>query len=272
MGKVSIVVFDHLSYQSYLCAVIRSLPKRGHGFRIQMAKCMRCEPGYVTRVLKGRSHFSVEQAESLGDLLNLSTEELSFFLLLVEYARSGTKRLQNFKKKQIDEIIEKRLDLRNRIPAELPFDLERQTRYFSHWHYTAVHVLVSVPEFQTKEKILGRLKIPPKRLGEVLEFLLQSGMIVSEAGRYKVGQTRIHLPPDSVLVARNHALWRYRALSVIDDSPDSGIHYSGVMTMSEKDALRIREIHIRAIEEMNAIVKDSKDETMVAFTLDLFSI
>jgi uncharacterized protein (TIGR02147 family) len=270
--NITISLFEFSDYQAYLSALIASLPKHGHGFRIKIAECMRCEPGYVSHILKGRGHFSVEQAEALSGLLNHTPDEFTYFILMVELARAGTKRLKEHKLKQMNAIVQKRLELKSKIPAELPFGLESQTTYFSHWHYTAVHVLVSIPEFRTKESLLSRLRISAKRLGEVLDFLLQTGLIISDATGYRVGNTRVHLPRESPLVARNHAIWRYQAMNAIDENSDRDFHYTGVMTMSEKDALKVREIYFRAIEEMNSIVKDSKDETALAIALDFFHI
>jgi uncharacterized protein (TIGR02147 family) len=270
--NVTISLFDFTDYQSYLAAFIDSLPKHGHGFRVKIAECMRCEPGYVSHVLKGRGHFSIEQAEALSGLLNHTPDEFTYFILMVEFARAGTKRLKEHKLKQMNTIVQKRLELKNKIATELPFGVASQATYFSHWHYTAVHVLVSIPEFKTKERLLSRLRISSKRLGEVLDFLVQTGLVVSDSSGYRVGNTRVHLPPESPLVARNHAVWRHQAMSAIDENSDRDFHYTGVMTMSEKDALKVREIYFRAILEMNSIVKESKDEAALVITLDFFHI
>lgn len=269
---MEIKIFDFRDYRAYLNAFLHSLPKRGHGFRAKIAEAVRCEPGYVSRVLSGQAHFSLEQGEALGSLLNQTADEQNFFLLMIQYSRAGTPSLKKFFDSQMEEIVRSRSLIRNRVAAKLSLSAEDQARYFSHWHYATVHVLISLPACQTTEALLRRLKISPRRMGEILDFLLQTNIIFFDNGHYRVGETRIQLSGDSALISKHHANWRQRAIQAIDDEPNKGLHYSSVMTMSQKDMEKIQEIYIRAIEDMNGKVKDSADETAVAFAIDFYEI
>jgi uncharacterized protein (TIGR02147 family) len=269
---MSISIFDYESYQDYLNDYLAHLPKRGHGFRIKIAEAMRCEASYVSRVLNGHAEIQLEQAEALSLLFNHTPEEFDFFLKLVQFARAGTPSLRKHFKAQMASIVEKRMQIRNRIQPELPLSPEQQARYFSHWQYAAVHMLCLIPEFQTREKLFQRLKISPARLNSVLDFLTETGLLENHGDSFKVGRATIHVPGDSPFISRNHAIWRNRAIQAIEDAPDQGLHYFSLMTMSVADARKIQEMYIQAVQKMNHIVDASGNETAVAFTLDFFEI
>ncbi len=266
------LIFEFTDYRDYLNAYLAKLPKRGHGFRAKMAEFMKCEGSYVSRVLKGHSHIQLEQAEALSRLLEHSEEEIDFFQYMILLARAGTPTLKAHFKKKMDAVVDRRLKIRNRVRTQLPFSMEQQSRYFSHWHYSTVHMLLLIPELQTREALLQHLKIPAKRLHEILGFLLDAGLVEAAQGKLKVGPAVIQLPGDSPLAIQNHINWRQRAAQIIADEPDRGMHYSSVLTMSAHDAKKIREIYIQAIEKMNAIVDNSGNEVAVTFLLDYFEI
>lgn len=50
------------------------------------------------------------------------------------------------------------------------------------------------------------------------------------------------------------------------------LHYSGVVTISRNDVFRVREVLVKAFEDVRFIVKASKDEEVYCYNLDLFGL
>ena len=70
------------NYIEYLKAALTNDGKRG-GAKQALAKYLRCQSSFVSQVLTGRSHFSLEHAVAISDFLKHSDDEREFFLLLV---------------------------------------------------------------------------------------------------------------------------------------------------------------------------------------------
>jgi hypothetical protein len=49
----------------------------------------------------------------------------------------------------------------------------------------------------------------------VLQFLIQSGLVIEEAGKLRTGEFRIHLGNDSPMVFRSHSNWRMQAIQAL---------------------------------------------------------
>ena len=98
-------IFDYTDYKKYLKDGLKQKPKSGHGFKSAMASAIHCQSAYISRVLNGDAHFSLEQAYALNGFLGHSEEEAEFFILLVSYARAGTQPLERFFLRKINEIL-----------------------------------------------------------------------------------------------------------------------------------------------------------------------
>jgi len=266
-------VFYYQNYKRYLCDRIDSLPSKGHGFRSRLAQAAGCNVAYVSQVLNSSAHFSLEQAEEVNHLLGHNPEESLFFNLLVQIARAGTQRLKQRTQAQIDGIIQKRMNLKDRVDTKKTLSEMDQTRYYSSWYYAAIHILVSVPGLQTKEALAEHLGLSIEKVSSVLEFLLSISLVSQEQGLYKIGVGRVFLGNDSLMIAKHHANWRMKALEAIDNGDPKDVHFSTVMSLAKKDVALMREKLMKCIEETRAIVRDSKtDEEVHSLCLDFFEV
>lgn len=268
-------IFDYKDYKEYLKDLLKQKPKRGHGFKSAIADAIRCQSAYISRVLNGNAHFSLEQAHDLNSYLGHSEEESDFFIFLVSYARSGTQALQKFFLKKISETLNKRLILKERFKIKMNLSLEDQAMYYSAWYYVAAHLLLSIPEFQTKQAIAEYLNLPLSKITEILNCLLHSGLAIKKGERYGIGETRIHLGSDSPFINKHHINWRMKTIQSLDQNhptENEDLHYSSIVSVSKDDIDKIKSKFIKTIDEFNGTVKDSKEERLQCFTLDFFKI
>lgn len=269
---MKIDVFSYRDYKAYLKAFLTALPNEGHGFRSRMAKVMGCKLPYLSQVLHQTAQLSPEQAEALNELLEHPPAECDYFLLLVQLGRSGTHKLSQRITSQIEASLEKRALLKNRIEIKETLSAADQLEYYSNWNYSAIHILVTIPEFQTSTAIAKRLRLDPIRVEQVLKFLRQSGLVVQEQGKFTASQKRLFISSDSPLIAKHHANWRMRVLDELDFRNQRDLHLTSVLSLSRADAPKVREVLLKAFERVRDIAKPSKEEELICVCMDFHQI
>jgi uncharacterized protein (TIGR02147 family) len=233
---------------------------------------MGCQTAFLSQVLHGHPQLSLEAGEKLNPSLGHSKDEAAFFLLLVQYARAGTEGLREFFRAQMREIVARRESLKERLTSSREVSHEDYSTYFSSWTYSAIHTFLTVPPFQTKASILRELKIPPETATKVLEFLVDRGLANQKGDHYSVGSFHFHLGNDTAVVARHHTNWRLRAIDSFERELKGDLHYSSVVSLSAKDAERLKVFLQECLSESRKIIEPSKEECLFGFCIDYFRL
>ena len=265
-------LFEYTHYKAFLNALIAAKPNGGRGQRKLLAEAIGCQVAYITHVLSGENHFSLEQAEASARYFSLSREETEFFLLLVQQNRAGTVSLRKLFDSQLEERRQKNQLLKTRLKITESLSREDQAIYYGSWHFAAIHVLLTIPEFRSVEEISARLKLKPKRVLEVLEFLAAQGLVKKELGHYKTIAPFLHLESDSPLIPRHHTNWRLRSIDSFDEVAPEELHYSLAFTIARSDIPKVREVLTQALESCAKIIRPSKEEELVSLCVDLFKV
>ena len=264
-------VFAFTDYRAYLA---RALPTAGagRGGRARLAGVLRCQSAYISRVLKGLANLSPEQAVAASEFLGQTEAEADYFLLLVHYARAGSKELEARYLRQILAIQKKRELVSERVQAKAGLTQAQQIIYYSAWQYAAIHVLLLNSEFQTRTAIAVRLQLPPATIAKSLDFLVDAGLAAEKNGRFHSLESRIHLGKDSPLLSKMQTNWHMRAIHALDRDSRRDLFYCGPISTSRKDAEKIRAILLGAIEQSEKVVRGSGDEIANCIILDLFEV
>lgn len=262
--------FEFKNYKDFL----REVENSGHirAFRSYLADVAGCQNAYISQVLNGHQHLSLEQAEKVAEKFALGADEKAFFLNLVQHARAGSTSLKKFFADQIKASVEKRLTVRNRVNTGETLKEADQVTYYSEWYYSAIHVLVTIHAFRTEEKIAARLALPATTVHKAVEFLIGCGLLEEKKGQLSTGQARLFLGGDSPLIFRHHANWRLHVLQSFHRATDEDLHYSSVVTISHKDSEQIREMLIQAIQKAKTVVRESPEEELYSFCLDFYKV
>ncbi len=165
-----------------------------------------------------------------------------------------------------------RLTIKNRLKIDEQLSEEDQAKYYGHWLYAAIHVMVSVPALATKPALAQHLALPGSVVSDAVEFLESRGLIAFENGRYRMGTRHLHLSHDASSIRRHHANWRVRNLSALDAGKPDDMHYSVVVSLSREDVRKIKEQILETIQANMRIVKDSPEECVFATTIDFFEL
>lgn len=264
-------LFDFHSYKSYLRSRTGTRTQK-NGVKAALARSLSCQPTYISQVLHGLAHFSLEQAEGANHFFAHTKEESRFFLLLVQKDRAGTKTLAQHFQDQIDEMLQRRLVIGLRLGPKKALNSEDQSIYYSSWLYAAVHIALTIPELRTRESLAKHLGAPAKRVSEVLEFLVAAGLASQNGSGFNVGTSHVRLGRDSHNILKHHANWRAQAVESLEREELQDLHYSGVVSLSTADVLRIKNVLMESIETAQSIVRSSNEEELCAINIDFFNL
>ena len=209
-------VYQYRSYKNYLVDTLAARSRDVPAQRSKLARAMGCQTAYISQVLSGKAHLSLEQGEKANGYLGHSSNEGMYFLTLILFERAGTATLKKIFQTQLEALAEQQLHLGKRLKYKKSLSAQDQYTYYQSWEYAAIHVLVSIPQLCTKAAISDFLKVPASRVGEILEFLTRTGLVVEDGGCYSVGVRSVHIGSDSPNVSRHHLNWRLKAMNAIN--------------------------------------------------------
>ncbi len=263
-------LFEYSDYKAFLRELGDSQPR---GFRKALAQAVHCQTAYVSQVLNGDYHLSLEQAEAATQFLGLSRDEARCFILLVEIHRAGTPSLRRFFEDQLKELRERHYMIKERIGVSNVLSEQNQAVYYSSWHFAAIHMAVTIPRLRNRTALSRALRIPVRKLGETLDFLCSVGLVAKEGEKYLPGSTQLHLPKDSPSIHRHHANWRQQAMiQMHSDNAQEDLHYSSVSSLSAADAQKIKAMLTHSISDAVQTIKDSPEEQLIGINIDCFRV
>lgn len=131
---------------------------------------------------------------------------------------------------------------------------------------------VSVPDLNDKESLRKAFSIGQKQFNEALKFLIETGLVADQNGRFSVGMTRVRLGNDSAWIVKHHTNWRLRAVENLEKETNEDLHYSGIFSISVDDAKNIKDIMLNNLKEKLKVVDSSKEEKVFVMNLDFFSL
>jgi len=264
-------LFEYMSYKEYLRALAGPRSQRS-GERAAMAKSLNCQPTYVSQVLYGNPHLSLEQGEILSEYLGHTSDEKNYFLLLIQRERAGTKRLEHFFDEQIQELLRRRMVLTERLGSNQTLSESHQATYYSSWQYAAIHVALTIPSLQTANALMESFRISKARLNIILEFLVSSGLAKQEGPRYAPGDVEIRLGNKSPNIIKHHSNWRQQAIDSLERESLQDLHYSGVVSLSEEDVTKIKDETLKFIQDSFTTIRASKEEKLYCLNIDFFNL
>jgi hypothetical protein len=196
-------------------------------------------------------------------------------LALQQFDRAGTQDLKRFYKTKIDSMSKDHGTLAKQVGASIgtPMNEVQQARYYSSWHYPAIHVLASLPG-QTAGGLAVRLRLPTDRVERVIADLCEFELIERKQPGHVLGikQWDTHIDEKSPLHLANHLNWRQHCAMAIQMENKADLHYTAIHTLSKADAKVIHARILDLIREARGIVAPSPCEDAVALCVDFYRI
>lgn len=252
--------------------IISTNNKSFKGYRSQFCKSIGCQSSYLSQVLHRQPHFNLEQADKINHFLGHTKLESKYFITLVEMSRAGTKSLEMHFKEQLFELKKQSNYLKNQLKESSDIPEKAHHTYYSTWYYAAIHVILSIPGFNSPLKIANHLNLPLGIVNKVISFLTELGLVEKRSNSFHLTNKSFHLSNQSDFIQRHHINWRTQALLSSENNLDTDFHYSNVVAISEKDFKKIKEILFKTVENCRDVIRPSKEETLAVVTMDLFKL
>ena len=130
---------------------------------------------------------------------------------------------------------------------------------------------VSIPRLKKSDALAKEFSVAEATISAVLKELQQMELVyLDTAGLWNVTGKFLHLRKSSPFFSINHFNWRLKAIQNLQQTPNAGIHYTSVFTISEKDRFFLEEEFRKIIESVHRTVSDSTDEELSAIAIDFY--
>jgi len=237
-----------------------------------MAEAAECQSSHISRVLREQLHLTLDQAFSLTNFLRLSADDSRYFMKLVEHERAGNAAYRASIKRELDQLKTAQENLSQRLREPSLGMQQSEMLYYSSWHWSAIHIIVSIPRFQNVQAIAERLNLSPALIEASLFKLQEFGLVKFEKNRWKIAGGSMHLPRTSPINSVQHSNWRMRAVMAAQNPDEDGVHYTRVQSLSRADFERVKRLVFNTIDEYSAIANPSQEEELICFTCDFFKV
>jgi uncharacterized protein (TIGR02147 family) len=265
-------IYEYSDYRAYLIDALGGARKRT-GQRSQLAQHLGCQTSFISRVLSGDAQLSLEQAFLANSFFDHNDQESDFFLLLLQRDRAGSSQLKLYFQTKIENILNARQKLANRMQGAQELSDATRNKYYSAWHFLAIHMAVANPELQTVDRLSQHFhQLPNSIIRDTVDFLVANDLVRWEGGQLQIGPSHVHLRDDAEQIVQHHTNWRLEALRSLNRRNPSDLHYSVVYNLSREALANLREASLNLIQKNLKIVAPSPEETLATFTLDLFEI
>jgi uncharacterized protein (TIGR02147 family) len=230
-------LFRYSDYKLYLKDKFYTYPSHGHGIQAKVAEVCGCNPSYISQVLNGVPHLTLEQTVAISDWLGHNKLEGKYFLTLVQMSKAGSLALKKVFQEEAAELKQSSLNIKKRVRSDVDLTSEEQATYYSDWVYAGIHVALTIPSLRTVDTISNHFQISHKKVHKILKFLDSVNLAKREGDQY--------LPT---------------------------MHYSTVVSLSRKDFEKLHGTLLKVIEEFQAVVKPSPEEELASFNMDFFKV
>ncbi len=266
-------LYEFEDYRSYISQQLQSLYP-GRGGKIKLATAIGCNSAYLSQVLKGRASLSMEQSEAISRFFSHDETAAQYFLYLVQWERAGTKPLKQFWKKRLNEVLQKKSVLAERLQFDQSMAAGEESEYYDHWSTAAVHMCTGISGKNSPAAIAEHLGLSLGVVIQALQMLIRMDLVLEKNAGFFRRTNSVHLPADSRVTHQNHINWRLRSISILGEQPQAttNLHYSSVVSMSRDDAFKVREVLTQAIEQTRKVVRSSGDEEIFHYSMDLFPL
>lgn len=267
------MILNYTDYREFLRDYISQLPKKGRGEISKISQALSVSPTLISQVLTGDKQLSPEQCFKLSEYLGLSPPEADYFLILLQEDRAGTKELKEYYQKKSAALKVEGLKISNRVIAKKNLSEEEKSIFYSSPLFSAIRLFTSTSDQgKNLDEISSRFDLPRSKAASFLQFLTESGLVVEENGKYKMGPQSTHLESASRHFQKHHSNWRLRSAQYCENLAETELMYTAPVSISEKDFEILREEMVDFIKNFLKRVHASPAEEIACFNLDWFWI
>lgn len=270
-------MFTENDYRTIIRRCIEERKKTEPTYNFQeLAKKMRIQKAYLSRVISGKAHFSSDQLFLACQFLNFNEEEKEYLFLLLEIAKSGLEDRKKQLMKKIDSFQVKYL-VTKKFLSEKTFSGSSLDfiDYYLNPLNQIVHICLSINRFRADLKQIAKeLHVPLDKIIFSVHQLEKMGIIEKTKNDQYVNRIKnLHLPKDSKIYQswlnqiRFFGLMQSHHISQ-DNKYNFTAIFSGNSILRKKIQIKLLEF----IKEIEPTIKDSRPSGIYQLNLDVFSL
>jgi uncharacterized protein (TIGR02147 family) len=263
------MIYEYTSYRTYLNDRLTSLGAKS-GQKRRASEALGVHTTFISQVTLGRADLSLDQAERMNDFLGHTEEEGQYFLDLVIHERASDPLLKSRFARKIQNHQNERTELKKHLDKSQQVDPEDQEKFYSSHLYGLLHVLSSIPKYSNRKNLIEASGVPANVAGEALEFLAKVGVVRISGEKIAPGEKHVHLGKESKNIWQHHSNWRMATMQSFAFNQPTDLHYSGAISCSIEDSVKIRELILKQLKSINTTVSASKEEVAYIYCFDFF--
>lgn len=247
-------IFEAKTFSDYLRKHLKNLPHKGRGVLRGISVHTGIHSTTLSQAVKGDRPFTLEQAESICQYLGLKELETKYALVLLQKERAGTEALRLIFSNELIHLKQQAFELVHVVKRDKVLTDEDKSLFYSNWYYSGLAVLSSLPDLKNSTSLATRTGLSKQRVNQAIDFLVRSGVCVDKSGKIEPGTNSTHLEAQSPLISRHHGNWRIKAMEKHPNlDPELELAYSSPMSISKQDAIKIRQLIVELVKNVNEI-------------------
>ncbi len=268
-----IALFDYEKPEKFLNDYILSLPKKGWGISRKIAAYLGVNTSLISLVLTGRQSLSMEQAFALTQFFGWKRLEGKYFLLMVQKERAGNIDLKKFYAEEMENLRKESLKLSERLENYKGLTEEQKSLFYSSSTYSEIRLYCTLGDNgKSLEDIQLEFELNLAELHPMLNFLIETGLLETKNDRYIMGHQHTHLPKGSPHLLKHQTNWRLKALQKAERLTDDELMFTGPMSMSKEDYMKVREEIVQLIKRTVDTMRTSPGEVVSCLNIDWIKI
>lgn len=267
---MSMWIVEFTNYKTFLRSFIKTFPGHGRGQAARLAEHLSVTPMVISHILKRERHFTQDQALKTAKFFGLDERSTEYFLAMVDLAKAESDELKNYHQQRLNKIREEVQNIKNLVAGRTELSESDMGIYYSNWYYSAVWLSTAIKSFRDIDSIAEYFKLGRARVGEIVAFLLRTGLCVQQDGYLMPGKTAIHVQKNSEFVNNHRRNWREKAREKFSEPEPGDIFYSSPVSMSRKDADAFQKELLKMIKEFSKRVESSPEQQLMCLNIDWF--
>ncbi len=261
-------IFDFENYKAYVTALVSSRPKNGHGEYSRISKSLRIHSTTVSQIFKGDKHLTLDQTHRLAQYLALDTNETDYLMNMVLHEKSESEDLKSVFARRMEELKLKADSLQSKVLPNKELSAPDKAVFYSQWYYSALNLASGRPQGISPDEAAEKLKLPLRTVKEAYKYLKSCGLCREKQGRYYSENIRTHIDRNSPLATRHHSNWRLKSIEGLDHLKKEDLVFTAPITLSKKDAKRVRKEILDLIGSIAKQVEPSPSEDLYCLNID----
>lgn len=241
----------------------------------QLAKAMQCQATYLIRVLKGTANLTEDQAYRCGRFLQLTNQELDYFLDLVRMDRAADLEVKKYFQENLEKKSRATREVKSRVDAtSIEASLSSQIQYYSSWTPSVLHLATSCPHLQTVEALSRKFLLSEEKVREILSFLNENGLVHHEVGGgFTHNGKSLHLAKGSPLHTSFQKVRREIVLRHLGEKgTETDLHFSSAFATSKQHLSNLKGELLKLIETSHKDLGNTVSEEIALLVVDFLQL